>query len=114
LGKPKSPLAHGSGDRKGKGKSKGKAASKIRPREGELVGGVSFFHDACESLVLICVWQAAPKIDGSNVGFQMLAAMGWEEGSRIGAVGGGGGLDVPLLAVIKTTKLGLGASSYRS
>ena len=37
--------------------------------------------------------------------------MGWEEGSRIGSVGGGG-LDAPLLAVFKTTRLGLGAS-YR-
>ncbi|KAF8268210.1 hypothetical protein EI94DRAFT_1728370 [Lactarius quietus] len=42
---------------------------------------------------------AAPMIDGSN-------------GTRIGVVGGGG-LDVPLLGVIKTTKLGLGASSRR-
>ena len=51
--------------------------------------------------------QAAPKLDGSNVGFWMLSAMGWEEGGRIGVVGG---LEVPLVAVIKTTKLGLGAS----
>jgi len=81
----------------GGGKSKGKApGGKIRPRDGEVVGG------------------AAPKIDGSNLGFQMLAGMGWQEGTRIGAVGGhGGGLDAPLLAVIKTTKLGLGASSHR-
>ncbi|KAI9465380.1 hypothetical protein BJY52DRAFT_1221034 [Lactarius psammicola] len=56
--------------------------------------------------------QAAPKIDGSNVGFQMLSAMGWEEGSRIGTVGGVE-LDIPLVAVIKTTKLGLGASSHK-
>ncbi|KAI9429450.1 hypothetical protein BJY52DRAFT_1423386 [Lactarius psammicola] len=56
--------------------------------------------------------QAAPKIDGSNVGFQMLSAMGWEEGSRISTVGGVG-LNIPLVAVIKTTKLGLGASSHK-
>ena len=44
----------------------------------------------------------------------MLADMGWQEGTRIGAIGGhGGGLDVPLLAVVKTTKSGLGASSRR-
>ena len=49
----------------------------------------------------------APKLDGSNVGFQMLAAMGWEEGGQIGV---DGGLEAPLVAVIKTTKLGLGAS----
>ncbi|KAI9450307.1 hypothetical protein BJY52DRAFT_1227281 [Lactarius psammicola] len=75
-------------------RAKGKAGGKIRPRDGELVGG------------------AAPKIDGTNVGFQMLSAMGWEEGSRIGTVGGVG-LDIPLVAVIKTTKLGLGASSHK-
>lgn len=33
--------------------------------------------------------------------------MGWSEGDRIGITGG---LDVPLTAVIKHTKLGLGAS----
>ncbi|KAH9007974.1 hypothetical protein EDB84DRAFT_1281330 [Lactarius hengduanensis] len=87
LGKPAPP--HG-GD-----KGKGKAGVKIRPRDGELVGG------------------AAPKIDGSNLGFKMLSAMGWEEGNRIGTVGGVG-LDIPLVAVIKTTKLGLGASSHKS
>lgn len=36
----------------------------------------------------------------------MLAMMGWAEGERIGV----GGLDVPLAAVIKNTKLGLGAT----
>jgi hypothetical protein len=42
LGKPKPPLAYGTGDRKGKGKGKGKVAGKIRPRDGELVGAVRF------------------------------------------------------------------------
>lgn len=51
--------------------------------------------------------QAAPKIGQSNVGFKMLALMGWMEGDRIGT---SGGLDVPLTAVIKNTKLGLGAN----
>jgi hypothetical protein len=37
----------------------------------------------------------------------MLAKMGWEDGDRIGATGG---LEVPLVAVIKHTKLGLGAT----
>ncbi|KAI0661398.1 hypothetical protein C8Q70DRAFT_1052478 [Cubamyces menziesii] len=49
----------------------------------------------------------APKIGESNVGFKMLAAMGWADGDRIGL---SGGLDVPLAAVMKKTKLGLGAS----
>lgn len=53
------------------------------------------------------VGKAAPKIGQSNIGFRMLASMGWSEGDRIGITGG---LDVPLTAVIKHTKLGLGAS----
>ncbi|KAF7972549.1 hypothetical protein HWV62_17756 [Athelia sp. TMB] len=52
------------------------------------------------------VGKAAPKIGQSNVGFKMLALMGWSEGDRIGT---SGGLDAPLTAVIKNTKLGLGA-----
>ncbi|KAI0257906.1 hypothetical protein BC834DRAFT_871659 [Gloeopeniophorella convolvens] len=60
-----------------------------KPRDGEVVG------------------KTAPKIDGSNIGFRMLSAMGWEEGDRIGVAGG---LDAPLTAIIKTTKLGLGAN----
>ena len=38
----------------------------------------------------------------------MLALMGWSEGDRIGMQAGG--LQDPLTAVIKHTKLGLGAS----
>jgi hypothetical protein len=53
------------------------------------------------------VGKAAPKIDGSNIGFRMLESMGWAEGSRIGATGG---LEAPLTAIIKHTKLGLGAT----
>ncbi|KAG5636882.1 hypothetical protein H0H81_006501 [Sphagnurus paluster] len=53
------------------------------------------------------VGKAAPKIGESNLGFKMLAMMGWSEGQRIGVTGG---LDVPLTAVIKNTKLGLGAT----
>jgi hypothetical protein len=52
-------------------------------------------------------FQAAPKIDEKNVGFMMLASMGWSGGAAIGL---SGGLDAPLTAVIKKTKLGLGAS----
>lgn len=51
-------------------------------------------------------FQSAPKIGESNVGFQMLAAMGWSEGDRIGL---SGGLDAPLKAIMKKSKLGLGA-----
>ena len=59
-------------------------------------------HDA-HKLIL----EAAPKIGESNVGFKMLALMGWSEGQRIGKTGG---LDAPLTAVMKRSKLGLGAS----
>lgn len=51
-------------------------------------------------------FQAAPKIDERNIGFMMLASMGWSDGATIGL---SGGLDAPLTAVIKKTKLGLGA-----
>ncbi|KAF9000445.1 hypothetical protein BDQ17DRAFT_1245535 [Cyathus striatus] len=53
------------------------------------------------------VGKAAPKINQSNIGFRMLASMGWSEGDRIGM---SGGLDAPLTAIIKNTKLGLGAT----
>lgn len=85
LGRPSSYVTHEGG----KGSKGRPRAGRIRPRDGEVVG------------------EAAPKLDGSNIGFQMLSAMGWEEGGRIGSVGG---LEAPLVAVIKTTKLGLGAS----
>lgn len=72
--------------------------------------------------------QAAPKIESSNVGFRLLELMGWADGDRIGlaahttkmnilvGVGadadhGGAALDAPLTAVVKTTKLGLGAAN---
>lgn len=60
----------------------------MKPKEGEEVG------------------KTAPRIDRGNIGFRMLAAMGWAEGDRVGV---SGGLEVPLTAIVKTTKLGLGA-----
>ncbi|KAF4597846.1 hypothetical protein EYR38_006237 [Pleurotus pulmonarius] len=53
------------------------------------------------------VGKAAPKIGESNIGFQMLAAMGWSQGERIGL---SGGLEDPLTAIMKRTRLGLGAT----
>jgi hypothetical protein len=90
------------------GRGKGKGTVKTRPRDGDVVGEVRSF-EAFSDLALIDIHctKTAPKLDGSNVGFRMLSAMGWEQGGRIGVVGG---LEAPLLAVIKTTKLGLGAS----
>ncbi|KAG6818613.1 hypothetical protein H0H93_003443 [Arthromyces matolae] len=68
---------------------RGGAVSMPRHKEGEEVG------------------KAAPKIGESNIGFKMLALMGWTEGERIGV---SGGIDAPITAVIKHTKLGLGAT----
>ena len=51
--------------------------------------------------------QAAPKLGSSNLGFRMLATMGWSEGERIGVTGG---IQDPLTAIIKNTRLGLGAA----
>lgn len=73
----------------GNGGGKGKGSAAPKHREGDEVG------------------KAAPKIGESNIGFQMLANMGWAEGDRIGVTGG---LEVPLTAIIKNTKLGLGAT----
>ncbi|KZS98497.1 hypothetical protein SISNIDRAFT_514546 [Sistotremastrum niveocremeum HHB9708] len=52
------------------------------------------------------VGKEAPRIGESNIGFKLLAQMGWGEGDRIGMTGG---LADPLTAIIKNTKLGLGA-----
>ena len=41
----------------------------------------------------------------------MLAAMGWTDGERIGL--SNPGLDAPLTAIMKKTKLGLGAAPSR-
>ncbi|KIK63089.1 hypothetical protein GYMLUDRAFT_479602 [Collybiopsis luxurians FD-317 M1] len=53
------------------------------------------------------VGKTAPKISEANIGFRMLASMGWSEGDSVGL---SGGLQNPLTAVIKNTKLGLGAT----
>ncbi|KAF7297523.1 hypothetical protein MIND_00986500 [Mycena indigotica] len=71
------------------GADKGKGPAMPRHKDGDEVG------------------KAAPKIGESNLGFKMLASMGWSEGQRIGAAADG--LHVPLKAVIKNSKLGLGA-----
>ncbi|TFY64080.1 hypothetical protein EVG20_g6060, partial [Dentipellis fragilis] len=69
------------------GGRKGPSRGQLKPREGEEVG------------------KAAPKIGQSNVGFQMLAAMGWSEGARIGITGG---LDVPADCGGEDDKVGIG------
>ncbi|KAG8713099.1 hypothetical protein FRC09_019096 [Ceratobasidium sp. 395] len=71
------------GERAGGGKSK------IKTRDGEEVG------------------RTAAKIGVDNIGHQLLSKMGWSEGDRIGK---SGGIADPLVAVMKSTKLGLGAT----
>ncbi|KAG8712024.1 hypothetical protein FRC09_020290 [Ceratobasidium sp. 395] len=67
--------------------SGGKA--RIKTRDGEEVG------------------RTAAKIGVDNIGHQLLSKMGWSEGDRIGK---SGGISDPLVAVMKSTKLGLGAT----
>ncbi|KAI9571623.1 hypothetical protein HD554DRAFT_2168881 [Boletus coccyginus] len=76
----------------GKGKGNGRDRGGVpKHREGEEVG------------------KAAPKIGESNIGFKMLASMGWSEGNRIGGTDSVG-IEAPLTAIIKHSKLGLGAT----
>ncbi|KAG8775927.1 hypothetical protein FRC20_000226 [Serendipita sp. 405] len=71
----------GAGGRNGAGALKG-------IREGEVVG-----HQAA-------------KIAEDNIGYRLLARMGWSEGDKIGLEGG---IEVPITAIMKKSKLGLGA-----
>ena len=73
------------------GKGKDRGINLGRHQEGEEVG------------------KAAPKIGETNIGYKLLASMGWSEGRRIG-LSGANGLDAPLVAKMKKTKLGLGAT----
>jgi hypothetical protein len=93
----------------GGGKSNGKT-SMPRHKDGEEVGKVQLdipFYPKFSKLTRGCS-QAAPRIGQSNIGFRILQSMGWSEGDQVGV--SSGGLHVPLTAVIKNTKLGLGAS----
>lgn len=56
------------------------------------------------------VGEGADRIQSDNVGHQMLAKMGWTEGMKIGKTGG---IDQPIVAVIKTSKAGLGSGWVR-
>ncbi|CAE6448867.1 unnamed protein product [Rhizoctonia solani] len=67
----------------------GPAKSKIKTQDGEIIG------------------HKAAKIGEDNVGHKLLSKMGWSEGDRIGM---SGGLSDPLQAVMKRSKLGLGAT----
>jgi len=69
----------------------GPPKSRLFQRDGEVVGS------------------KAEPIGESNIGFKLLSRMGWSKGERIGI---SGGLADPLRAVIKNSKLGLGAISY--
>lgn len=77
----------------GKGRGNGGGGGKDvkgsgRHREGDIVG------------------QHAAKIGSENAGYQLLQMMGWTEGARMGVTGG---LEAPIHAVFKATKLGLGS-----
>ncbi|KAF9231838.1 hypothetical protein BU15DRAFT_67991 [Melanogaster broomeanus] len=74
-------------DRKNGGDSRGRLP---RHREGDEVG------------------KEAPKIGQSNIGFRMLASM-CSEGDRIGG-NASVGIEAPVTAIIKNSKLGLGAT----
>ncbi|ELU42477.1 heat shock protein Hsp88 [Rhizoctonia solani AG-1 IA] len=67
----------------------GPAKSRIKTHDGEIIG------------------HRAAKIGEDNVGHKLLSKMGWSEGDRIGM---SGGLADPLQAIMKRSKLGLGAS----
>ncbi|KDN46182.1 hypothetical protein RSAG8_04409, partial [Rhizoctonia solani AG-8 WAC10335] len=67
----------------------GPAKSRVKTRDGESIG------------------HKAAKIGGDNIGHKLLSKMGWSEGDRIGM---SGGLSDPLQAIMKSSKLGLGAS----
>jgi len=54
------------------------------------------------------VGKSAPKVGESNIGFKLLQQMGWKEGDSIGI---SGGLEAPIVAIFKRTKLGLGATN---
>lgn len=53
------------------------------------------------------VGKDASEIDKDNKGRMMLERLGWIAGSGLGAADNKG-IEVPIMAVIKTTKLGLG------
>jgi hypothetical protein len=109
-------------DKKGKKSRTGGQTLLPRHRDGEEVGKVKkfLFRNIVLSFTHIIILrllfffysffffiQAAPKLGSSNLGFRMLAMMGWSEGERIGVTGG---LQDPLTAIIKNTRLGLGAA----
>lgn len=73
----------------GKGSVTGGTKSQsIRNKEGEVVGG------------------SAAQIQQDNIGYKLLARMGWNHGDSMGATGSG--ISVPVAATIKTSKKGLG------
>jgi splicing factor 4 len=49
---------------------------------------------------------ASHKLDGSNVGHQMLVQQGWQEGQGLGPVGSGG-----IVNPVEATSLGAGAGT---
>lgn len=82
-------------------------------REGEEVGKASVLQVFGAQPLMVVFWQEAPMIGESNVGFRMLASMGWSGGAKIGG-DSSVGIQAPLTAIIKRSKLGLGATRSAS
>ncbi|WWD17876.1 hypothetical protein CI109_102320 [Kwoniella shandongensis] len=78
----------GGGGDKGKSKSRAPPGPSVRHKDGDMVG------------------EGAERIGMENIGHKLLSKMGWAEGERIGRTGG---LDAPIVAIVKNTKMGLGA-----
>ncbi|KAG0149391.1 hypothetical protein CROQUDRAFT_39822, partial [Cronartium quercuum f. sp. fusiforme G11] len=57
------------------------------------------------------VGQGASELGQENVGFKLLAKMGWTQGETMGSISSTNGLQAPLMAVVKTTKSGLGVAN---
>lgn len=87
------------------GKPSGKGSRK--PGNANAGGGNAFVSRNAEGAT---VGEGADKIAADNVGYGMLAKMGWKEGMQIGK---GGGISEPIVAVIKTSKAGLGSGWVR-
>ncbi|EGG03368.1 uncharacterized protein MELLADRAFT_72588 [Melampsora larici-populina 98AG31] len=58
------------------------------------------------------VGQGASEIGQENVGFRLLAKMGWTKGDTMGSISSNNGLTAPLMAVVKNSKNGLGMTNF--
>lgn len=87
------------------GPAKGKGSRK--PGNANAGGGNAYVSRNYEGAA---VGEGADKIASDNRGYGMLAKMGWTEGMQIGR---GGGISEPIVAIVKTSKAGLGSGWVR-